>query len=80
VITVEQHKQWEEWLDASPPYVAETARWYPPWGFYSGPASDQECIIEAYNEDGNLRVTITSGHNLGFQVFGVNSLNLRRMR
>jgi hypothetical protein len=75
-MTREQHVKFAEWRDSRPELIQDMIRDYPMWDNYF--LNGKRCQIEAYNEDGTLRVLTKSMMGQFYHVFGVKPGDLSR--
>ena len=67
-------REWDVWVSERPPEVQALARRFYPNILYRIKSTGQRVSIQGYNENGTLRVNVSSEHNLVFferDVFGV---------
>jgi hypothetical protein len=73
---------WREWVDTRPPVVKAICERLPPDRLYELSPTGQRVTLEAYAEDGTLRVYVDPDYNefwrfTGHQVFGINPDDLK---
>lgn len=56
--TDDEMAAWNEWVDGRPESVKAICKTMPPWNYYNMPKTGQVAVIEAYSEDGTVRVLI----------------------
>jgi len=49
---------WNEWSSSRPDIVRKMCESLPPWYYYDMPKTGQVAVVEAYSEDGTVRVLI----------------------
>lgn len=69
-------KSWAKWVASRPESVRQICERFPPWHYYEMPKTRQIVAIEAWAEDGTMRVTVLGDQIsipsiVPFQVFGV---------
>lgn len=74
--TPQQEAEWQAWLAERPEKVREVAEAYPPWGDYFMPKTEQNAVIQHYDEheDGSVTLFIVVWRDwlpLPHGVFGV---------
>jgi hypothetical protein len=74
---------WDEWVASRPDAVRKVAEGMPPWFYYDYQETGQIVTIEAYAEDGTLRVTVVGDRIsiptiIPFEVFGVKPEDLAK--
>lgn len=74
--TAEELAAWNEFVASRPAAVRTLCEKLPPWHYYDMPETGQIVTVEAYNEDGTVRVTVVGDRIsipaiLSFEVFGV---------
>lgn len=78
-----QMRSWNKWVKSRPDAVRSIIERFPPWHYYNMPKTQQIAVIEAWAEDGTMRVTIVGDAIsvpaiVQFQVFGVSPDDLVR--
>jgi len=69
--------EFAQWAASRPPLVRTIAERLPPWNYYKLAQTEQIVFIEAYCEDGTVRVSV-KGDRISvptiveFEVFGIN--------
>lgn len=81
--TAEQLASWAEWVAGRPTSVRETCEKFPPWHYYDMPKTGQIVTVQAYAEDGTVRVLVVGDRIsiptiMPFEVFGVPSGDLTK--
>jgi hypothetical protein len=76
VPTKKMLKEWGKWVASRPDAVRVICEKFPPWSYYEMPKTKQIVVIEAWAEDGTMRVTVVGDQIsipaiVPFQVFGV---------
>lgn len=72
---------WNEWVATRPDVVRNVCERFPPWVYYDLPETGQTVIIEAYAEDGTVRVLVVADRIsapavIQFGVFGIDPEDL----
>lgn len=79
----DQLAEWNEWVTGRPAKVRKVCDRLPPWNYYEISKTGQIVTVEAYAEDGTVRVLIVGDRIsvpsiMPFEVFGVNPDDLVR--
>jgi hypothetical protein len=74
--TEEELASWREWVSSRPPAVKALCEKLPPWHYYDMPKTGQIVTVEAYSENGTVRVNVVGDQIsipaiVSFDVFGV---------
>lgn len=75
-VTPDILREWEAWAASRPDAVRKMCLSHPPWNYYQMPKTRQIVTIEAYYENGTLRVCVVGDRVsipavVQFSVFGV---------
>ena len=68
--------EWDEWVATRPPVVRALCEKFPPWLYYDMPETGQVVIVQAYDENGTMRVLMVGDRVsvpaiMQYEVFGV---------
>lgn len=72
--TVEEEREWREWVASRPESVRVVAERLDPWSLYRMKSTGQRVTVHSFSEDGTVTVDITGEFNLQLfdsQVFGI---------
>lgn len=76
--------EWAEWVATRPENIQKLCEQLPPWYYYHMPETKQIVEIEAYADDGTMRVTVVGDQIsiptiVPFGVFGIHPNDLVRL-
>jgi hypothetical protein len=78
---VNARRKWDAWLRTRPAIIRVLGRRFKPWHRYRIKATGQTCVVQAFSENGTIRVYAWhdwSGPMLGNGVFGLKPNDLER--
>lgn len=77
--TQEMRDEWQAWVEGRPPVVRAIAEKLPPWRPYRLTTTGQICRVQAFAEDGTVRIVAehpTLGEFTRRSVFGIDPATL----